>query len=78
MGIAGQFINRASGSELTIGKGLESCTSEVQVSSVFALDGQAVTLVDSPGFDDTNKSEAEILREVTGFLAKTYVESSCY
>ncbi|KAI0696923.1 P-loop containing nucleoside triphosphate hydrolase protein, partial [Cytidiella melzeri] len=66
------FINKASGSTLTVGQGLESCTSEVQTAEPFLLDGHVVTLVDSPGFDDTNRSEAEILREVTTFLAKTY------
>ncbi|KAI0766712.1 hypothetical protein BC629DRAFT_1737431 [Irpex lacteus] len=67
------FINKASGSNLVVGGGLESCTSEVQAADSFLLDGRVVTLIDSPGFDDTHRSEAEILREVTGFLAKTYV-----
>ncbi|KAI0091154.1 hypothetical protein BDY19DRAFT_862471, partial [Irpex rosettiformis] len=66
------FINKASGSSLVEGGGLESCTSEVQTANSFHLDGHVVTLIDSPGFDDTNRSEAEILREVTSFLAKTY------
>jgi hypothetical protein len=63
-----QFINQASGSSLVIGRGLESCTAEIQLGKPFVLDGQTVTLIDSSGFDDTNRSEAEILREVTGFL----------
>jgi hypothetical protein len=33
------------------------------------LDGRYVTLVDTPGFDDTMKSDVEILRMIGGFLA---------
>ncbi|KAI0342631.1 hypothetical protein BDW22DRAFT_127156 [Trametopsis cervina] len=76
MGLTGAgkttFINKASGSNLVIGGGLESCTSEIQTSEQFELDGHVVTLVDTPGFDDTTRSEAEILRDVAAFLAKTY------
>ena len=37
------------------------------------LDGKTITLVDTPGFDDTVKTEAEILRVIADFLAATYV-----
>jgi len=63
-----QFINLASGSSLRVGEGLESCTDEVHVSQVFDLDGQRVTLLDTPGFDDTNKSDTDILAVITAFL----------
>ncbi|KAH8092660.1 P-loop containing nucleoside triphosphate hydrolase protein [Cristinia sonorae] len=66
------FVNLASGSSLRIGYGLESCTSEVEVSPPLAIDGKNVTLIDTPGFDDTNKSEAEILTLIADFLATTY------
>lgn len=62
-----------SNSKLGIGYGLESCTSEVHVSEPFALDGRIVTLIDTPGFDDTVKTEAEILRLIADFLSATYV-----
>ncbi|KIP06256.1 hypothetical protein PHLGIDRAFT_60285, partial [Phlebiopsis gigantea 11061_1 CR5-6] len=68
------FINLISGSHLRVGYGLESCTSEVQVSSPFLLDGKTITLIDTPGFDDTVKTEAEILRLIADFLAATYKE----
>ncbi|TCD63556.1 hypothetical protein EIP91_005227 [Steccherinum ochraceum] len=66
------FINLASGSDLKVGYGLESCTADVEVSSSLVLDGRLVTLIDTPGFDDTQKSEAEILRLIADFLAATY------
>ncbi|CAL1717342.1 unnamed protein product [Somion occarium] len=66
------FINLLSGSKLSVGFGLESCTSEIQISLPFTIDGRIVTLIDTPGFDDTVKTEAEILRIVADFLAATY------
>ena len=66
-----QFINRASGSDLRVGMNLESCTAEVQVTDKFFLDGRAVALIDTPGFDDTSKSDTEILKLIALFLATT-------
>ncbi|KAF9267000.1 hypothetical protein L218DRAFT_941614 [Marasmius fiardii PR-910] len=66
------FINAASGGTLRIGKGLRSCTSAVQLSPLFPLDGRQVILIDTPGFDDTNKSDYDILKMIAAFLASTY------
>ncbi|THH21431.1 hypothetical protein EUX98_g8388 [Antrodiella citrinella] len=66
------FINAASDSHLRVGYGLESCTSDVEVSTSLVLNGRPVTLIDTPGFDDTTKNEAEILRLIAEFLATTY------
>ncbi|KAF7424180.1 hypothetical protein PC9H_009483 [Pleurotus ostreatus] len=35
-------------------------------------DGRLVTFIDTPGFDDTTKSGADILAMITAFLASTY------
>jgi GTPase Era involved in 16S rRNA processing len=51
----------ASGSDLRVGGTLESCTSEVEVANEFTLDGRQVVLIDTPGFDDTDKSDTDIL-----------------
>ena len=64
-----QFINLASGSTLRVGTGLESCTAEVQLTDKFTLNGRAVTLIDTPGFDDTSKTDTEILKMIALFLA---------
>ncbi|EKM58577.1 uncharacterized protein PHACADRAFT_253025 [Phanerochaete carnosa HHB-10118-sp] len=66
------FINLVSNSKFEVGYGLESCTSEVDVAAPFMLDGKPVTLIDTPGFDDTVKTEAEILRLIAEFLSVTY------
>lgn len=62
------FINVASGSDLRVGMGLESCTNEVQTSQSFMLDGKRVVLVDTPGFDDTTKSDTDVLKMIAAYL----------
>jgi hypothetical protein len=54
---------------MAVGEGLESCTDAVQVSPTFELRGRRVTLIDTPGFDDTYKSDADILKMIAAFLA---------
>ena len=49
--------------------GLEPCTAEVELAGQFTLDGRTVTLIDTPGFDDTAKSDAEVLNIIAAFLA---------
>ncbi|KAI6132515.1 hypothetical protein EDD16DRAFT_1891037 [Pisolithus croceorrhizus] len=76
MGVTGSgkttFINCASESDLLVGKGLESCTVDVQMSKPFYLDQRMVTLIDTPGFDDTNRKERDILTHISAYLANTY------
>ena len=48
--------------------GLESCTADVEVTDEFTLDGRPVTLIDTPGFDDSNKSDTDILKIIAAFL----------
>lgn len=66
-----QFINCASESDLPVGRGLESCTVDVQMSKPFYLDQRMVTLIDTPGFDDTNRKERDILTHISAYLANT-------
>ena len=50
---------------------MESCTVDVQLTEKFTLDERPVTLIDTPGFDDTYKSDADILKMIAAFLAIT-------
>jgi predicted GTPase len=68
-----QIINSASGSDLTVGEGLKSCTYDVNVALDFELDGRVVKLIDTPGFDDTNRSDTDILAAIAGHLEKACV-----
>ncbi|OCH84690.1 P-loop containing nucleoside triphosphate hydrolase protein [Obba rivulosa] len=62
------FINLLSGSSFAVGHDLDSSTMEVRLSRPFELDGRRVRLVDTPGFDDSSKSDAEILTQIADFL----------
>ena len=66
-----QFINLASHSSLRVGMDLKSCTQEVQLADEFTMDGRRVVLIDTPGFDDTAKSDTDVLRMIADFLATT-------
>jgi len=66
------FINLISGSNLGVGKGLKSRTSAVDFGGTFDLGGRRVTLIDTPGFDDTTQSNTDVLNTIAAFLATTY------
>ena len=54
------------------GSRLESCTTEVRAVRLFGhpVHGDHIVLVDTPGFDDTHKSDMEILEMVSNWLQK--------
>ena len=64
---ATQFINLVGRSEFLVGDGLESCTDRIQQHQ-FAFEDHDVVLIDIPGFDDSNKSDAEIVKMIADFL----------
>ena len=64
-------MNQASGSSLKVGDDLKSCTSKIQETAEFVLDGRRVVLVDTPGFDDTHRSDADVLKSIAAFLAES-------
>jgi len=64
-----QFINLVSPSNLDVGDGLRSCTSVVQPGKPFDLDGRRVFFIDTPGFDDTARSDIDVLNMIATFLA---------
>ncbi|KAJ2921045.1 hypothetical protein H1R20_g16049, partial [Candolleomyces eurysporus] len=49
-----------------------SCTDEFKFANPFYLDGYRIFLFDAPSFDNTNKSEVEILGIITSILEKQY------
>lgn len=60
-----------SGSSLDTSAGLKSCTDRVQETPKFEVDGRSIVLIDTPGFDDTTKSDREILDLIAQFLASS-------
>ncbi|KAG8797240.1 hypothetical protein FRC16_009108 [Serendipita sp. 398] len=54
-----------------VGHDIESCTSKVSLINVgYTIHDRKVVLVDTPGFDDTYKSDIEILTMIAEFLVK--------
>jgi predicted GTPase len=65
-----QFIKLITGDQgIKIGHGVSSQTAEIGVYSYSTPDGRRVTLVDTPGFDDSNgKTDGEVLGGIANFL----------
>ncbi|PSR78109.1 hypothetical protein PHLCEN_2v7573 [Hermanssonia centrifuga] len=57
---------------MAVGAGLKSCTSAVETTNTFQLYGRSVTLIDTPGFDDTTVSDTDILKMIAIYLSTTY------
>ncbi|KAI0091159.1 P-loop containing nucleoside triphosphate hydrolase protein [Irpex rosettiformis] len=66
------FINLVSGSKLPVSDSLRSCTNTVQESEIFYVSGHPVTLIDTPGFDDTIMSDTDVLKLIASYLTTTY------
>ena len=50
---------------------MRSCTSKVEATNTFELFGKLITLVDTPGFDDTTVSDTDILKMIAVYLTTT-------
>ncbi|PPR03432.1 hypothetical protein CVT24_012701 [Panaeolus cyanescens] len=61
--------------ERRAGATLTSCTTEIQAIRIHSSNkalGDRLVLVDTPGFDDTNKTDVEILKMIGKWLERTY------
>ncbi|KAI0595748.1 P-loop containing nucleoside triphosphate hydrolase protein, partial [Biscogniauxia sp. FL1348] len=71
MGLTGTgkttFINRLSGANLETNDGLRSCTKSIAIASI-NLEGHEAVLIDTPGFDDTDVQDTDILKEIAAYL----------
>ncbi|TEB23749.1 hypothetical protein FA13DRAFT_1756971 [Coprinellus micaceus] len=59
-------------SSLKTSDGLRSCTETVAATDPFLIDGRKVVLVDTPGFDDTTKTDSDVLKLIAQFLTSSY------
>ncbi|KAL6821263.1 P-loop containing nucleoside triphosphate hydrolase protein [Trichoderma camerunense] len=57
------FVSLLTDEQVEIGHDLKSCTAET------------IHIIDTPGFDDTNRPDSEILQEIALFLAALYVKN---
>ncbi|KZM21060.1 uncharacterized protein EKO05_0011164 [Ascochyta rabiei] len=78
MGVTGvgksTFVNHFSNESAIVGHGLEACTANVEIYPSTLPDGTKLFLVDTPGFDDTYKSDTVILREIASWLSTAHEE----
>lgn len=66
-----EFANCTSGSsDFPVGRSLASCTTEARTSKPFLVDGKIVTIIDTPGFDDTRRGDAEVLSSIAAYLTE--------
>ncbi|KAJ3524909.1 hypothetical protein NM208_g11865 [Fusarium decemcellulare] len=76
MGVTGSgkssFISVCSDKNVHIGHSLDACTSTVDVYPFELSPDCTVYLIDTPGFDDTNKSDTEVLSEIAAWLSDSY------
>ncbi|KAI0414675.1 P-loop containing nucleoside triphosphate hydrolase protein [Xylaria grammica] len=78
MGMTGSgkssLVSLCTNEDVEIGHDLQACTQDVRTYSFHhpKLRSGRVYLVDTPGFDDTNKSDTEVLRTLATWLTATY------
>ena len=61
------FINHVTNSSLAVGRGMDACTT-TSACAFENIDGVEVAFVDTPGFDDPEKSDADILIDITKWI----------
>ncbi|KAI0789963.1 P-loop containing nucleoside triphosphate hydrolase protein [Abortiporus biennis] len=68
------LINLVSGSSFAVGDGLKSCTSTVNATKPFKVNGTSsyFVLVDTPGFDDTTISDVDMLKLIAKYFADEF------
>ncbi|KAF4850967.1 Vegetative incompatibility protein HET-E-1 [Colletotrichum siamense] len=76
MGITGSgkstFISHCTDKNVSIGEGLHSDTQDIVPYPCKPDIGANVYLIDTPGFDDTERDDAEILRQIATWVGDTY------
>ncbi|KAI9703440.1 MAG: hypothetical protein M1820_005913 [Bogoriella megaspora] len=66
------LIRKITGREdVSVGHALKSETQSVQAYSI-TVEGRLLTLVDTPGFDDTLRLDVDVLRDVASWMAERY------
>ena len=71
-----QFINLASGSEFVVSDSQQSCTAKVEATEAFDVGQHRVILIDTPGFNDTNLTDKQVLQLIVTYLEASYVKFS--
>ncbi|KAH8747508.1 hypothetical protein BGZ57DRAFT_807112, partial [Hyaloscypha finlandica] len=76
MGVTGagksSFISTCSGKSVKIGHNLHSCTADVEDVDFMYNKNLRVHLIDTPGFDDTNRSDVQVLQDLAHWLSGSF------
>ncbi|KAI0533321.1 P-loop containing nucleoside triphosphate hydrolase protein [Xylaria digitata] len=79
MGMTGSgkstFISLCTDQHVQIGHGLQACTQKVDVYKCLYEPNIDVYMIDTPGFDDTNRSDTDVLKDIATWLTKSYANS---
>ncbi|KAF5548266.1 GTP binding domain-containing protein [Fusarium mexicanum] len=65
------FVSNCTGHDVTIGHGLYSCTNSIGAFQ-YTRHGQRIFLIDTPGFNDTSRSDIETLEVLATYLGASY------
>jgi GTP-binding protein EngB required for normal cell division len=63
------LINQLTNANLPVGRGMEACTT-TSAGSFGKIDDVEVAFVDTPGFDDPEKSDARVVIDITKWIAE--------
>ncbi|PYH73764.1 P-loop containing nucleoside triphosphate hydrolase protein [Aspergillus vadensis CBS 113365] len=66
------FISLVTDQEVVIGNDLKACTQNVTMYRCKFSTSCNIWLIDTPGFDDTNRTDSEVLKEIAGWLAESF------
>ncbi|KAM0256388.1 hypothetical protein ACHAQJ_005039 [Trichoderma viride] len=80
MGVTGagksSFISMCTGKDVKIGHELKSCTTDVEDVTFMLNNGVCVHLIDTPGFDDTYRSDTQVLQEIALWFSKSFKQGT--
>ncbi|KAK0099504.1 hypothetical protein ONS96_008343 [Cadophora gregata f. sp. sojae] len=78
MGVTGAgkstFISHCTEENVGVGDGLKSCTQEVRVFKCNYSPTVTIHLVDTPGFDDSDRKDTVVLKEIAAWLTYSYTQ----
>ena len=69
---------------MVVGPGLASCTTELELGYIESIEGHPllkdyrIVLIDTPGFDDTYKTDFAILEKIANWLKDSCVVLDVY
>ncbi|KAL6901318.1 P-loop containing nucleoside triphosphate hydrolase protein [Trichoderma evansii] len=80
MGVTGagksSLISLCTGKNVKIGHNLESCTADVEDVEFMLNDHVRVHLIDTPGFDDTSRSDVEVIQNIAVWLSDSFEQGT--